>query len=307
MGIRSRKICRAALSKTDSELWRWHAASLLTSTSRSYRDLRQPTLAKTQAISRPRRHRQAGAGKKAKMDSGPSKQRGRRLGARNKVKQVKDGDDEFCTQFALPSRSLPSSITDLPPSESSAESSSPSCKSTSTRKERIYALDEAKSDAAIDMAYPKNGRPAVKPKRMEALRASREQVPLAVLSLYDELKSIPPCAIPSELEVVISSANPIQLAMNDADRFQSSYNVDKDTPRKTKSLVPLCYYLPPSATPYPSQYLDRLEITVDKDFFEAAEAFKTGAHERQLGTLVSQLLFEAEPWAKKCHITTLNV
>ena len=54
---------------------------------------------------------------------------------------------------------------------------------------------------------------------MEATMASAEQVPLALPSLYDKLVSIPLGAIPSELEVVFSTANAKQLATNDADHF----------------------------------------------------------------------------------------
>lgn len=46
---------------------------------------------------------------------------------------------------------------------------------------------------------------------------------------------------------------------------------------------------------------------MDKVYVKAAKAFNTGAHERQWRALVSQLFFEAELWAKECHITTLNV
>ena len=90
--------------------------------------------------------------------------------------------------------------------------------------------------------------------------------------------------------------------------FQSSYRADQDTLRKTKSLFLAYYYLPRSATPYPSQYIGRLLKTrEDNVLVKAAGAFKTGAHKRQWGTLDSQPLFEAELWAKNCHITTLNV
>ena len=88
---------------------------------------------------------------------------------------------------------------------------------------------------------------------------------------------------------------------------QSSYNNDRSTPRKTKTLIPACYYLPPTATPYPSPYLDRLKTTVDKVSDKAKRAFRTAAHERQWGILVSQLLFEVELWASEGRIAALNV
>ena len=53
---------------------------------------------------------------------------------------------------------------------------------------------------------------------MGELKASAKQVPPAVLSLYGKLRSIPPGSIPSELEVVFSSANAMELAADDADR-----------------------------------------------------------------------------------------
>lgn len=88
---------------------------------------------------------------------------------------------------------------------------------------------------------------------------------------------------------------------------QSSYNNDRSTPRKPTTLIPARYYLPHTATPCPSQYLDRLKSTVDKVFDKATRAFKTGAHERHWGTLVSQLLFEVELWAREGRIAALNV
>ena len=77
--------------------------------------------------------------------------------------------------------------------------------------------NEAKSDAAIDMAYLETCIPAIKEREMEALMASAKQVLSAVLSLYDKLLSIHLGAIPSELEVVFSLVNAIWLATNDAD------------------------------------------------------------------------------------------
>lgn len=88
---------------------------------------------------------------------------------------------------------------------------------------------------------------------------------------------------------------------------QSSYKIDEDTPRKSRDQIPASYYLPPSATPYPSQDLDRLKTTVDNVYAKAVQAFSTGAHERQWRALVSQLLFEVELWAKEGNITALNV
>lgn len=65
--------------------------------------------------------------------------------------------------------------------------------------------NKTRSAAATDMAYLETCIPAVKQREMEALMASAQQVPPAVLSLYDQLLSIPLGAIPSELEVVFSS------------------------------------------------------------------------------------------------------
>ena len=157
--------------------------------------------------------------KKVKMNSEPPKQRGRALRSNNKAKQVDNNDDEECNPLALPTRSLPSSIPDLLPPGSSANPSSPSRKSTSPRKKRIYTLDKPRSEAGIDMAYLTKCTPAVQQTDMEALKASGNHIPPAVLSLYEKIEQMPAFAIPSELEVVFYLANAIQLATNDADRF----------------------------------------------------------------------------------------
>ena len=83
----------------------------------------------------------AGAGKKAKMDSEPSKQRGRPPGSKNKAKQVNNDEDEVYYQLGLPCHSQPSSIPDLPPQDFSAKPSSSSRKSTSPKKKETYALE----------------------------------------------------------------------------------------------------------------------------------------------------------------------
>ena len=84
---------------------------------------------------------------------------------------------------------------------------------------------------------------------------------------------------------------------------QSSYKCDEDTPRKSRDQIPASYYLRPSATPYPSQYLDHLKNTVENVYIKAAQAFRTDAHEKQWGAIVSQFLFEVESWAKEGNIT----
>ena len=103
-----------------------------------------------------------GAGKKAKIGSGPPKQRGRPPGLKNKSKQVieneENRDDEVYSPATLPSRrKFPSSVPDLPPpSDSSAKPGSPlrSGVSPSKREKKgVFVLDRAKSEAAIDMAY----------------------------------------------------------------------------------------------------------------------------------------------------------
>ncbi len=159
---------------------------------------------------------EAGAGKKAKMDSEPPKKRGRPPGSKNKTKQANDHDDQICDQFTLPHHSQPSSIPDLPPLNSSAKPSSPSRKCMSPREEVTYTLHGAKPVAAVDMAYLEVCTPAVRLTNLRDLKASKKQIPPAVLSLYDKLSNIPPYAFPSELEVVLSSANAMQLATNDA-------------------------------------------------------------------------------------------
>ena len=68
---------------------------------------------------------------------------------------------------------------------------------------------------------------------------------------------------------------------------QSSYKSDEDTPRKSRDWIPASYYLPPSATPYPSQYLDHLKNTVENVYVKAAQAFRTDTHEKQWGGMVS--------------------
>lgn len=64
----------------------------------------------------------AGAEKKAVMNSETPKQRA--PGSKNIAKEVNDDDDEEYNPLALPSRSLPSSIPELPPPGSSANPSS---------------------------------------------------------------------------------------------------------------------------------------------------------------------------------------
>ena len=140
--------------------------------------------------------------KKVKMNSEPPKQRGRALRSKDKAKQVDANDDEEYSPLALPTRSLPSSIPDLPPLGSTANPSSPSRKSTSPRKRKIYTFDKAISEAAIDMAYLASCTPAVKQTNMRALKASGKQIPPAVLGLYDKIAQIPDFAFPSELMVV---------------------------------------------------------------------------------------------------------
>ena len=153
------------------------------------------------------------------MNSEPPKQRGRALRPKHKAKQVDDNDDKEYNQLAIPTRSIPSSIPDLPPPGSSANPSSPSRKSTSPRKKRTYTLDKPRSEAGIDMAYLTKCITAVQQTDMEALKASGNHIPSAVLSLYEKIEQMPAFAIPSELEVVFYLANAIQLATNNADHF----------------------------------------------------------------------------------------
>ena len=160
----------------------------------------------------------AGPVKEGRMESGPPKKRGRPPGSKNKAKEAKHHDVQRYDQFALPSPGPPSSIPYLPSSEPSDELSSSSCNTMSSR-EGILTLDRPRPDGVIDMTYLRICTPAVQRTDMGELKASAKQVPPAVLSLYGKLRSIPPGSIPSELEVVHSSANAIELATEDADRF----------------------------------------------------------------------------------------
>ena len=160
----------------------------------------------------------AGPVKKTRMESGPPRKRGRPPGSKNTAKEAKDHDDQRYDQFALPSHSPPSSIPDLPSSEPSDELSSSSGK-TMSLWEGVITLDRPRPNGEIDMTYLGICTPAVQWTDMEDLKASAKQIPPAVLSLYDKLRSIPPGSIPSELKVVLSSVNAIELATDDADRF----------------------------------------------------------------------------------------
>ena len=151
-----------------------------------------------------------GAGKKAKISSGPPKQRGRPPGSKNQSKQVveneENGDDEVYSLTTLPSRrKLPSSVPDLPPpSDSSAKPGSPSRSSVSpSKKEKkgVFVLDKAKSEAAIDMAYLETCTPPAKQVTIQELIAMGKPIHPAVLSLFNKLTKVPTGCIPSELKV----------------------------------------------------------------------------------------------------------
>ena len=152
-----------------------------------------------------------GAGKKAKIGSGPPKQRGRPPGSKNQSKRVveneENGDDEVYSPATLPSRrKLPSSVPDLPPpSDSSAKPGSPSRSGVSpSKKEKkgVFVLDRAKSEAAIDMAYLETCKPPARQVTIPELNAMGKPIHPAVLSLFNKLTKIPPGCIPSELKVI---------------------------------------------------------------------------------------------------------
>ena len=89
--------------------------------------------------------------------------------------------------------------------------------------------------------------------------------------------------------------------------MQALIQQEANTPRKSKVEIHDSQYLPDSATPYPPQYLNRLKTTVGMLFDKAAEAHKTGAHERQWGACLTQLLCEVELWGKESGVIELNV
>ena len=253
-----------------------------------------------------------GAGKKAKIGSGPPKQRGRPPGLKNKSKQVieneENGDDEVYSPATLPSRrKLPSSVPDLPPpSNSSAKPGSPLRSGVSpSKKEKkgVFVLDRAKSEAAIDMAYLETCTPPAKQVTIPELNAMGKPIHPAVLSLFNKLTKVPTGCIPSELKVIQFSV-PGQI---ETDAFQASIQQEANTPRKSKVEIHDSQYLPDSGTPYPPRYLNRLKTTVGMVFDKAAEAHKTGAHERQWGAVLTQLLCEVELWGKESGVIELNV
>ena len=152
------------------------------------------------------------AGKKAKISSGPPKQRGRPPGSKNQSKQVveneENGDDEVYSLTTLPSpRKMPSSVPDLPPpSGSSAKPGSPSRSSVSpSKKEKkgVLVLDRAKSEDAIDMAYLETCTPPAKQVTIPELNAMGKHIHPAVLRLFNKLTKVPTGCIPSELKVIL--------------------------------------------------------------------------------------------------------
>lgn len=89
---------------------------------------------------------------------------------------------------------------------------------------------------------------------------------------------------------------------------QREYGQDADTPRKSKEQHSRSHFLPRQETPFPVDCLSRMKSTVDKVLEKAEEAHSQGAHERQWGALVNQLLCEVEIWQKGPEqVVVLNV
>ena len=90
--------------------------------------------------------------------------------------------------------------------------------------------------------------------------------------------------------------------------LQPLYEKDSDTPRKTRDTLSRSYYLETSETPFPPDCLSRMKSTADDVLDEAMRNRKEGAHEKQWGALVCQLLCEVRIWQKRPkQVVVLNV
>ncbi|KAL9123594.1 MAG: hypothetical protein Q9217_006989 [Psora testacea] len=208
--------------------------------------------------------------------------RGRPKGSKNKG--TLDGG-----QHALPLRSPPFSIPNLPSSDllPSGNSGLSPRKGGSPKKKGVKRLDQAMSEASIDMAYLATCAPAIRQTDFPSLRAAKKDIPTTVIGLYNKLRNVPHGVIPSELKEL--------------------YESDGNTPRKSKDPHLDIDYLPPSKAQFPLETLLRLKKTVDQVYTNAARNHRLGAHERQWGSLVYQLLSEVPMWPGGKDVVVFNV
>ena len=90
-------------------------------------------------------------------------------------------------------------------------------------------------------------------------------------------------------------------------RYQSAFEADASTPRKTKDAPHAGLYLEAGTTPYPRESLNRLKTVVSKVVKDAMWNHRSGAHERQWGKLVVQIISEFESWPGNQGVKLLNV
>ncbi|KAL8712370.1 MAG: hypothetical protein Q9225_006955 [Loekoesia sp. 1 TL-2023] len=220
------------------------------------------------------------------------KGRGRPLGSKNKASAAVEDNGDYQRDdepVSLPSRGHPASIPDLPPPSASSaktpqsrQSSSPS---KSKRGERM--LGQPRPDATIDMAFLETCKPSVTKRTFRELKAAGKLIPEAAQELRQKLLFVPKGLIPFQLK--------------------ARYDKDLDTPRKSKDPIHEQEYLDPASTPFTNQQLERLMHTVEEVHRKASTAANIKAHERQWGSIMTQILHEAEGWPEERDAVLLNV
>ncbi|KAL8710655.1 MAG: hypothetical protein Q9220_004879 [cf. Caloplaca sp. 1 TL-2023] len=244
----------------------------------------------------------------------PAKKRGRPVGSKGKGKSsaMAEGDDENSSDnepVSLPSRGRPVSVPDLqPPSDSSAKTpASRQSSSPSKSKRGDKLLNKPRSDKTIDMRFLATCEPAIYKTSFPRLKALGKSISEETLDLRQKLLNIPKALVPGVLKVYpddVFASQRVDLGIND---IQVKYEQDVDTPRKSRDPLPDSEYQDPSETPFTQYQLERLVHTVDEVYRKALLAAETQAHERQWGSIATQILQEAESWPQERNVVLFNV
>ncbi|KAL8804510.1 MAG: hypothetical protein Q9182_002518 [Xanthomendoza sp. 2 TL-2023] len=212
------------------------------------------------------------------------KRKGRPPGSTNKIPAGIDESniDNGERAFSIPSRGRPFSIPDLqPPSASSAKTPSPRKSSPTKNKRGDRTLDWPRADAEIDMPFLERCDPAVIKTSFRELKAAGKVVPEASLELRQKLLYVP--------------------------KALAQYDKDIDTPRKSKDPLPDSEYQDLNETPFTKYELGRLRHLADEVLRKASMAGRIRAHERQWGSIMTQILQEAEGWPVERDVVLFNV
>ncbi|KAL8808252.1 MAG: hypothetical protein Q9223_004221 [Gallowayella weberi] len=226
------------------------------------------------------RKRKVGIDIPDKVDSNtePAKKRkGRPPGSKNKI-PAGNADE---------SSSYNEERTFSPPSASSAKTPSPRKSSPTKSKRGDKTLDQPRSDATIDMPFLGTCDPAVIRTGFGKLKAAGKVIPEASLKLRQKLLYIPKALVPGELK--------------------AQYDKDIDTPRKSKDPLPDSEYQDLDETPFTKYELERLKHMVGEVLRKASTAAEIRAHERQWGSIMTQILQEAEGWPVERNVVLFNV